>query len=284
MDGTLTLLRDSHGKIVVLQDPPSSPKRGVLVLHGLPMGTIQDMRASIDAVMHEATGTEGLACLEAIILTTFPSFRIPDAVLRYAFLHTRRYASLVTAIHFVDLDVARRAVFWVACRALPAELRALVRLTSMRHLRDTVLGPANSRFLLNCVPPPPPSSLPVTPGGAKESPKRMPDAMILLDFYGSKQGSGRGPLASNRWKRKRFILSDSHLWYEDARDARLEGERLPLDACHLEVDGEDASAVTITATNHPLVSWKVCGVTPDCLNLLQAVLLEASTASEVATV
>ena len=264
MDGTLTLLRDAQGGLIVPPDPAPASKRGILVLHGLPMGTIHDMRASIDAVMHEATVTEGLVSLEAIVLTTFPSFRVPDAVLRYAFVHTRRYASLFTTIHFVDLDVAKRAVFWVACRALPVELRTLVRLTTTRQLEDR-LGATTAHRLET---------------SSSSSPAKPHTPTILLDFCASKQGSGKGPLSSSRWKRKRILLSHTHLWYVDVRDPRLESLRLPLDLCRVEEEEEDTAADRSTIVLHapPHASWTLC-VTPGDLKTLRAVLEGASDAS-----
>lgn len=249
MDGSLALLHDAAGAALVTHSG-----RGVLVLRGLLRGDIHEMRAQIDAAMACADDA-GVHELEAIVLTRYPSFRVPDAVLRYAFVHAKRYAPRLANIHFVDLEPFKRAVFRAACAALPAELRALVRLIDSAELPavDPTLGAAP---LHTAVPPP------LAPGPLEDE--------VLFAFDGHKRGSG-GALSTRRWKRKRFFVTAGRLWYADASDARLEGERAPLAACDLAVDG--ASALIRT----PRATWSI-RADPDALRTLRAAIEQAEAA------
>ena len=251
MDGSLALLHDATGAALVTHSG-----RGVLVLRGLLCGDIHEMRAQIDAAMARADGA-GIYELEAIVLTRYPSFRVPDAVLRYAFVHAKRYAPRFANIYFVDLDPLKRAVFRAACAALPAELRALVRLTSSAelHLVDPTIGAAP---LHTAVPPP------------LEVDARPRENEVVFAFDGHKRGSG-GALSTRRWKRKRFYVTAGRVWYADASDPRLEGEREALAACSLTVDGAQALIRT------PQTTWSI-RASPEALSMLRAAIDEAEDA------
>ena len=251
MDGSLALLHDAAGVPLVTHS-----WRGVLVLRGLLRGDIHEMRAQIDAAMACADDA-GIHDMEAIVLTQYPSFRVPDAVLRYAFVHAKRYAPRFANIYFVDLDPLKRAVFRAACAALPAELRSLVRLISSAELQavDPTIGAAP---LHTAVPPP----LAVD--------ARPREDEVVFAFDGHKRGSG-GALSTRRWKRKRFYVTAGRVWYADASAPRLEGEREALAACSLTADGAQALIQT------PRATWSI-RASPEELSMLRAAIEQAEAA------
>jgi len=235
MDGSLALLHDAEGEPLVTQSG-----RGVLVLRGLLRGDIHQMRAQIDVAVARADDG-GIHELEAIVLTRYPSFRVPDAVLRYAFVHVKRYAPRIANIYFVDLDPLKRAVFRAACLALPAELRDLVRLVDSHDLART--DPALGAGPLH-------TALPLALVAETLGP--IEEHGILFAFDGQKRGSG-GALSSRRWKRKRFFVTAGRVWYADASDLRLESERATLAACEIEVLEDGVSALIRT----PRAAWRI---------------------------
>lgn len=255
MDGSLALLHDAADEPLVTQSG-----RGVLVLRGLLRGDIHQMRAQIDAAV-ACADDDGIHELEAIVLTRYPSFRVPDAVLRYAFVHAKRYAPRLANIHFVDLEPLKRGVFRAACLALPAELRDLVRVTDSRDLArvDPALGADPMHTAL-----PPPLET--------ETLALIKSSDVVFAFDGQKRGSGAA-LSTRRWKHKRFIVAAGRLWYAAASDARLEGERAALAAC--ELVAADGSAEALIRT--PRATWSI-RADPDALRTLRILIERAEAA------
>lgn len=207
MDGSLHLHRQREGG------------SGVLVLCGLLKGDIRTMRDTVDRVLADA---EDLETLECLVLTWFPSFRIPDGVLRYCFAHVKRYANRLGTIHFVDLPVWKHTVFQSVCRtALPETLRRRVRLSSRGDVA-TMLGDEILRAIEH-----------LTSEDAEASSVREEDDVVPhLVFHGKKYGGG-GEWGSTRSKSKVFYVSRAHVWYADARDARLVSPKMPLSECQV---------------------------------------------------
>jgi hypothetical protein len=187
--------------------------RAVLVSRGLPRGTIDELRAQIDDAMAIAASEE----VEVLVLARYASFRVPDAVLRYAIAHARRYRARLSNLYFVDLGAARRTVFRAACRALPEEIRELVRVVD--HLDDPVLARAAADDSVDAIAVPTRTLPPLGP------------PRLVLDVL--KHASRR-----DRWTPKRLHLSDAHAWYVDASDARLVSERVPCAECVLRPLGD----------------------------------------------
>lgn len=212
MDGSLHILAED-GRLL-----RTSKNRGVLVLFGLLKGDIHSMRSQVDRAMELAVDVETLECL---VLTSYPSFRIPDAVIRYCFSHVKTYASRFANIYFVDLPVMKRAVFRTVCKALPASLSRLVKLTSRSDLHcilgDDILNaiPCGFSEVKNC---------PTTSIDADE---------IVLTFDGKKYGGG-GEWGSTRCKEKTFFVSAAQLWYVDKYDSRLVSNVYPHFKCKLD--------------------------------------------------
>lgn len=254
-DGHVGLVRDEDGAVFV-----NSRGRGVALMCGLLCGTIHDMRAAVDALLEDAE-CEGVHECDALVLTRYPSFRVPNAVLRYCFAYLRHHASMFAAIHFVDLDPVKRAAFRTACLALPHELRSLVRVTKSDEVRSLagvdarLLATNEARLAALCH-------------------ARPPDPVEPATFFdGHKRGSG-GPGGSLRWKPKRFYSSADRLWYADPRDARLEGVREALVACHMEATGPGEALIRT-----PRATWHI-RAHEDSLRTLSAKLARAAAACE----
>jgi hypothetical protein len=210
MDGSLHMLVE-NGDLVKTRSG-----HGVLVMRGLLKGDIHHMRAAVDRALEHARDVEMLECL---VFTSHPSFRVPDAVMRYCFSHVKKYAAKFANIYFVDLPFVKRAVFHTACKALPDSLRRLVKVASYVELQS-ILG----NDILDAVPT---EDVAATPVPCDENQE------VIFQFDGKKYGSG-GDWGSTRCKAKTFHISSTHLWYVDKHDSRLISSTMPLDECVVE--------------------------------------------------
>ena len=236
MDGYMHLL-SNNGRPYT-----TDKKRGVLVMYGLLVGNIYTMRGLIDAVMHEASGIDKLDC---IIYTSFPSFRIPDAVLRYSFAHLKKYSDRFASIHFIDLPHLKKTVFHAVCQTLPKSLRSLVKITATNEL-PLYFGDVK-----------------ITCDEKKQTPVIPSLEDVIFTFHGQKHGNG-GQWGSRQWKSKIFHVSDTHIWYISKHDNRLASPKLPLQECRFIDDPHDNSVLTIETTD---AQWNIKSIAEslDCL-------------------
>lgn len=205
MDGTITLLSKDAAYVRTKQN------HKVLLMYGLLTGDIHSMRSVVDNAMSQIFEGEKLECL---VLTWFPSFRIPDPVLRYCFSHIKQYSNKIQTIYFLDFPLVKRTLFKTVCRLLPESLACLVKLTSSSSL-DELLGITLPRVL------------PVPVCKSKVSNHTNEECFT---FIGKKKGSG-GKWGNETWKPKTFHASPTHFWYRDKNDKRIEGEFIPLVEC-----------------------------------------------------
>jgi hypothetical protein len=226
MDGYIHLLLKDGNPYITAEN------HGVLVMYGLLLGDIHTMRELVDNTMHEADGIDKLDC---IIYTSFPSFRIPDAVLRYCFAHIKKYAGRFASIHFVDLPHFKKAIFYTVCQTLPYTLKSIVKLTTIEELH-LYFGDIE----LTC--------------------KKRENAIstqklenIIFTFNGKKYGNGE-QWGSRQWKHKIFYVSDSQFWYISKSDSRLVGPKIPLGECKFIENPHDKSTAIIEI---PKTQWKI---------------------------
>lgn len=241
MDGTLEL-KMVNGAPVLTADG-----RGILLMYGLITGDIHTMRNRVDTAMQNANGVDELEC---IVLTKYPSFRVPDSILRYCFGHVKMYAHRFASIHFVDLPRIKMTVFRLACRTLPESLQKLVRITSSDEIYRT-FGNICERSVSDTttiVPAPPPSI----------------NATLLFTFDGKKHGNG-GDWGSEYWKAKTFCVSSTHVWYMARRDDRLVSVPMSLKECKLAVKGDTATLSNATR------SWTI-RTSPENFQTFQSIL------------
>lgn len=204
MDGSITILSKDTTYV------RTNKNHKVLLMYGLLTGDIHTMRSEVDKAMSQVFENEKLECL---VLTWFPSFRIPDSVLRYCFSHIKQYSNKIQTIYFLDLPFIKKTVFKSVCKLLPESLACLVKLTSSSSVNE-LLG-----ITL-------PQSLPIV---KKSSVTNYTDEEYFT-FTGKKKGSG-GEWGNDAWKLKTFHVSPTYFWYRDKNDKRIESEFIPLVDC-----------------------------------------------------
>jgi len=205
MDGTITILSKNTAYVRTMQN------HKVLLMYGLLTGDIHSMRSAVDNVMSQVFEGEKLECL---VLTWFPSFRIPDSVLRYCFSHIKQYSNKIQTIYFLDLPLVKKTLFKTVCKVLPESLACLVKLTSSSTL-DELLGISLPQVL----------PIPVCKNEVYNHANEE-----CFTFIGKKKGSG-GKWGNETWKSKTFHASPTHFWYRDKIDERIESEFIPLADC-----------------------------------------------------
>lgn len=226
MDGTIKILKNNNNII------KTKKGYGIIVMYGLLKGNIHDMRKAIDIVMHQFNYNEKVEC---IILTSYPSFRIPDAVLRYCFTHTKQYSEKIENIYFVDLPIIKKAVFNTVCKALPESLSRLVKLIPSSSLCD-ILGDVTIPHDSNFIP--------------SNSCENFYEDDILI-FNGKKMGNG-GTWGNKKWKNKTFHVSKNYFWYVDKSDSRLVSTYIPLSDC-IDFDKDEKNNILTIKTNYKFI-------------------------------
>lgn len=226
MDGTIQILKNDDYII------KTKKGYGIIVMYGLLKGNIHDMRKKIDVVMHQVNCNEKVEC---IILTSYPSFRIPDAVLRYCFTHAKQYSEKIENIYFVDLPIIKKAVFNTICRALPESLSRLIKLIPSSSLCD-ILGDVTIPHYSDLI--------------SSGSCENMYEDDILI-FDGRKIGNG-GTWGNKKWKNKTFHVSKNYFWYVDKSDSRLVSTYISLSDC-IVFDKDEKNNILTIKTNDKFI-------------------------------
>ena len=114
-------MRDATLDVDVADDVP------LLLMRGMLRGDVGRMRAQVDAAWRALRARHGEdVVVTCVVATRYPSFRVPDAQLRYVLAHVKAYEAALGDILFVDLPPPMRPAFHAVARALPAELRRRV--------------------------------------------------------------------------------------------------------------------------------------------------------------
>ena len=114
-------MRDATLDVDVADDVP------LLLMRGMLRGDVGRMRAQVDAAWSALRARHGEdVVVTCVVATRYPSFRVPDAQLRYVLAHVKAYEAALGDILFVDLPPPMRPAFHAVARALPAELRRRV--------------------------------------------------------------------------------------------------------------------------------------------------------------